>query len=226
MQIVKKNLDHLTPYVNNARVHPDSQIAQIAASLVEFGWTSPILIHNGSVVAGHGRLMAAKRLRDAGTIIPRWENNKEAPTIDLSSLSDTQRKAYILADNRIALNSTWDNDLLSTEMGALYEDDFDLSKIGFNPGEIATLFGIELEDPEKAWDGMPEFEHEDQNSKHKVIVHFASTEDMNAFAELVEQTITEKTRSIWYPKAEIGHYADKRYAVDDDGPVDAREAVE
>lgn len=145
MQIVKKNLDHLIPYARNARTHSDTQISQIAASLVEFGWTNPILVHNGSVVAGHGRLAAAKRLRDAGTIIPGWENNKEAPTIDLSRLSATQRKAYILADNRIALNAGWDNDLLSLEMGELYEEDYDLKITGFDPSEIANLFGIELD---------------------------------------------------------------------------------
>lgn len=145
MKIVNKNLDHLTPYINNARTHSDAQVAQIAASLVEFGWANPILIHNGSVVAGHGRLAAAKRLRDAGTIIPGWANNKEAPTIDLSHLSDTQRKAYILTDNRVALSGGWDNDLLSLEMGALYEDGFDIKLTGFDPGEIANLFGIDLD---------------------------------------------------------------------------------
>lgn len=145
MQIVNKNLDHLVPYVNNARTHSDTQIAQIAASLVEFGWCKPLVIHNGSLVAGHGTLRAAKMLRDAGTPIPRWENNKEAPTVDVSHLSDTQRKAYILADNRLSLSSGWDNDLLSLEMAALHDDDFDLKITGFDPGEIANLFGIDLD---------------------------------------------------------------------------------
>jgi hypothetical protein len=145
MQIVKKNLDHIVPYVNNARTHSDTQVAQIAASLAEFGWCKPLVIHNGSLVAGHGTLRAAKMLRDAGTSIPRWENNKEAPTVDVSHLSDVQRKAYILADNRIAMSGGWDNDLLSLEMGALYEEDFKLELTGFDPGEIANLFGIDLE---------------------------------------------------------------------------------
>lgn len=146
MKIVNKNLDLIVPYVNNARTHSDIQIDQIAASLVEFGWANPLLVHNGSLVAGHGRLRAAKKLRDAGILIPNWANNKEAPTIDLSHLSDTQRKAYILTDNRIALSGGWDNDLLSLEMGALHDDGFDLKITGFDPGEIANLFGIELDE--------------------------------------------------------------------------------
>lgn len=146
MKIVNKSLDHIIPYANNSRTHSDVQIDQIAASLVEFGWANPLLIHNGSLVAGHGRLRAAKKLRDAGTLIPNWPNNKEAPTIDLSHLSDTQRRAYILADNRIALSGGWDNDLLSLEMAALHDDDFDLKITGFDPGEIANLFGIELDE--------------------------------------------------------------------------------
>ena len=145
MKIINKNLDHIIPYANNSRTHSDAQIDQIAASLVEFGWANPLLIHNGSLVAGHGRLRAAKKLRDAGTPIPNWANNKEAPTIDLSHLSDTQRKAYILTDNRIALSGGWDNDLLSLEMAALHDDGFDLKITGFDPGEIANLFGIELD---------------------------------------------------------------------------------
>lgn len=165
MKVINKNLDHLIPYANNSRTHSDIQIDQIAASLLEFGWCSPILIHNGSVVAGHGRLRAAKKLRDAGTIIPGWENNKEAPTIDLSHLSNTQRKAYILADNRIALNSGWDDELLSLEMSELFDDGFDIKLIGFTPDETAKMFGIDLAPGAEAPEDFGEY-GEDIETEH------------------------------------------------------------
>lgn len=120
-------VETLVPYVNNARTHSDAQVAQIAASIREFGFTNPVLVdgENG-VIAGHGRLLAARKL-----------GMTTVPVIELSHLSPAQRRAYILADNRLALSAGWDEDLLRLELGALRDDGFDLGLTGFDPGEIA-----------------------------------------------------------------------------------------
>lgn len=127
-QIENISVDKLIPYVNNARTHDDSQVSQIAASIKEFGFNNPILIdENDGIIAGHGRLMAAKKL-----------GLQEVPTIKLSHLSEVQRKAYILADNRLALNAGWDNELLSLELKEL-DTEIDLTLLGFNPDELSNL---------------------------------------------------------------------------------------
>ena len=114
--------DDLIPYINNSRTHSESQIKQIAASIREFGFTNPILIDEvGTVIAGHGRLLAAQFL-----------NLDEVPTITLEGLTEAQRKAYVIADNNIALNSQWDDEKLSVELQRLTELDFDLDLLGFD----------------------------------------------------------------------------------------------
>jgi DNA modification methylase len=122
-------LASLIPYARNARTHSDAQIAQIAASIREFGWTNPVLVdgQNG-VIAGHGRLLAARKL-----------GLTEVPTIELSHLTPAQKRAYILADNRLALSAGWDEDMLRIELGDLHMEGFDLALTGFDPGEIATF---------------------------------------------------------------------------------------
>jgi DNA modification methylase len=122
-------LDRLKPYDRNARTHSAEQVAQIAASIVEFGFTNPILVDsNDGIIAGHGRLSAAQEL-----------GLKTVPVVVLDHLSDRQRKAYILADNQLALNAGWDTDLLRGELQDLAELDFDLSLIGFSDDELADL---------------------------------------------------------------------------------------
>ncbi|HYF08418.1 MAG TPA: site-specific DNA-methyltransferase [Acetobacteraceae bacterium] len=117
----------LVPYANNARTHSDAQVAQIAASIREFGFTNPVLVdgQNG-VIAGHGRLLAARKL-----------GMTEVPVIELAHLSPAQRRAYVLADNRLALSAGWDEDLLRIELGALRDEGFDLGLTGFEADEIA-----------------------------------------------------------------------------------------
>ncbi len=102
-------VDSLLPYARNARTHSEEQVAQIAASIQEFGWTNPILVDGaGNVIAGHGRLMAAKKL-----------GMGDVPVIELAHLSEAQKRAYILADNKHALNAGWDEELLKLELHAL-----------------------------------------------------------------------------------------------------------
>lgn len=134
-------LERLRPYERNARTHSAEQVAQIAASIVEFGFTNPVLVdsHDG-IIAGHGRLMAASEL-----------GLKTVPVVVLDHLSERQRKAYILADNQLALNAGWDTDLLRAELQDLAEQDFDLSLIGFSDDELADLLpDVEELPPEDA----------------------------------------------------------------------------
>ena len=128
MEIIKKPIDSLIPYAKNARVHDETQIAQIAGSIKEFGFNNPVLIDkDNGIIAGHGRVMAARKL-----------GLTEVPTILLDHLNETQRKAYILADNRIAINSTWDNEMLSLELMDI-KDDVSLAMLGFNVDELDAL---------------------------------------------------------------------------------------
>jgi ParB-like chromosome segregation protein Spo0J len=131
-KITWRKTDDLIPYARNARVHSDEQVAQIAASISEFGWTNPILLDgDNGVIAGHGRLMAARKL-----------GHKEVPTIDLHGLTDAQKRAYIIADNKTALNASWDFDMLTVEFEELAGMDFDLGLTGFNDGEVKEIIAI------------------------------------------------------------------------------------
>jgi DNA modification methylase len=123
------SIDTLIPYARNARTHSDAQVAQIAASITEFGWTNPILTDGvKGVIAGHGRLLAARKL-----------GNNEVPIIELSHLTDTQKRAYIIADNKLSLNAGWDDEVLSVEMEELDDEGFDLTLTGFGDEELEGL---------------------------------------------------------------------------------------
>lgn len=130
----------ITPYARNSRTHSDEQVAQVAASIKEFGWTNPILIDEDNVIiAGHGRLMAAQRL-----------GFDSVPTIRLENLSDAQKRAYVIADNKLALNAGWDSEMLAVEINDLIEQGFDLDLTGFDGDEIDAL----LADANKVADGL------------------------------------------------------------------------
>jgi DNA modification methylase len=126
-------LDKLIPYARNPRTHSDAQVAQIAASIAEFGFNNPILVDTkAGIIAGHGRLLAARKLQ-----------LKEVPVIILDHLTETQKRAYILADNQLALNAGWDSELLRLELAALQEEDFNLDLIGFEDEELARLLAAQ-----------------------------------------------------------------------------------
>ena len=138
----KKPVADLAGYQNNARTHSAEQIKQVANSIKEFGFTNPILITpDNMIVAGHGRLEAAKSL---GMV--------EVPCIELSGLTNTQIKAYILADNQLALNAGWDLDLLKSELVDLEADAFDLGLIGFEDDFLANLSDLDSEDIDDSLD--------------------------------------------------------------------------
>ena len=148
MKRLQRKVNELIPYINNSRTHSDAQIGQIAASIREFGWTNPILIdgENG-IIAGHGRLKAAMLL-----------GMEEVPVIELSHLSETQKKAYIIADNKLAMNAGWDMELLKLEISELEDKDFNLDLLGFDPSELQLdepdYSVLDDEDIEKQLDDM------------------------------------------------------------------------
>lgn len=128
-KLVMKKTAALIPYVNNSRTHSEHQIKQIAASIKEFGFLNPVVVDgDDGIVAGHGRVEAAKLL-----------GLDEVPTIDASYLSDAQRKAFVIADNKLALNAGWDMDTLTIEIEGLQESDFDIDVLGFDENELAEI---------------------------------------------------------------------------------------
>ena len=129
MQIKEVEITALIPYAKNSRTHDDAQVAQIAASIKEFGWTNPILIDGDKgIIAGHGRLMAARKLK-----------MDKVPVIELNGMTDAQKKAYVIADNRLALNAGWDNAMLTIELKDLEDEGFDLTLTGFDDAELDAL---------------------------------------------------------------------------------------
>ena len=126
-------VDKLIPWARNPRTHSDAQVAQIAASIAEFGFNNPILVDTkAGIIAGHGRLLAARKL---GLI--------EVPVIVLDHLTDAQKRAYVIADNKLAENAGWDDDLLRIEIEALQDENFDVSLLGFEDEELARLLAAQ-----------------------------------------------------------------------------------
>ena len=129
-KIKRRKVKDLIPYARNARTHSDEQVAQIAASINEWGWTTPVLIDDkGGIIAGHGRVMAARKL-----------GIDEVPTMTATGWTKAQKAAYVLADNQLPQNAGWDMDLLSVEMKDLDAEGFDLSLMGFNDDMLANIF--------------------------------------------------------------------------------------
>lgn len=142
-EIEWRSVDELIPYARNSRTHSKDQVAQIAASIREFGWTNPILVDgDGTIIAGHGRVMAARKLGE-----------KDVPCIELGHLTEAQKRAYVIADNQLALNAGWDAEMLKVEIAELVDADFDLGLLGFDDAMLAGLTGVETEgltDPDDA----------------------------------------------------------------------------
>jgi len=155
MQIEKLETNKLIPYVNNSRTHSENQVSQVAASITEFGFNNPILIDKkNTIIAGHGRLLAAQKLG-----LP------EVPCVRLEHLTETQKKAYIIADNKLALNAGWDEELLSLELKGLEEDGFDTSLIGFDEKEMAQILSEGSKDGLTDEDEIPEVNEEAQTKE-------------------------------------------------------------
>jgi len=132
-KIVLRHTETLKPYENNQRQHSEAQLDRLVRSIKEFGFTNPILIDDGcNVIAGHGRLLAAELM-----------GLQRVPTITLGHLTASQRRAYVIADNQLALNSTWDDDILQAELQALSEAGYDLTLLGW--GDDLPTFGEDID---------------------------------------------------------------------------------
>lgn len=146
MQIQEVAVEALIPYAKNSRTHSDAQVAQIAASIKEFGWTNPILVDGTKgIIAGHGRLMAARKL---GLV--------KVPVIELKDMTESQKKAYVIADNQLAMNAGWDIELLKIEVADLNEDGFDLELLGFDNKMLDSLLEPEVKEGLTDEDQVPE----------------------------------------------------------------------
>lgn len=129
IKFIYKKTSELIPYCNNSRTHSEEQVIKLCSSIKEFGFISPVVIdRDGGILAGHGRVLAAKKL-----------GLEDVPCVIEEHLSDAQKKAYIIADNRLALDSDWDEELLRVEMEFLRENDFDASLTGFDDDEIEGI---------------------------------------------------------------------------------------
>ena len=152
LSIEYKSTGELIPYVNNSRTHSEQQVQQVAASIKEFGFTNPILIdHDGGIIAGHGRLQAAQLLK-----------LDEVPTITLEGLTEAEKKAYVIADNKLALNSGWDFELLKVELENI-ANEIDISVLGFDDQELANIIDGLNEEP-------PELKEESYESVFNIVV--------------------------------------------------------
>jgi hypothetical protein len=146
------NIDELIPYCRNSREHSEEQVAQIAASIQEFGFVNPVLIDDfGTIIAGHGRVLAARKLKI-----------KDVPCIRLGHLSETQKRAYVIVDNQLGLNATWNWDMLAVEVEELMEKGYGGNCLGFSDEQLMELIGTPNPPPE------PDEEKESQ-PKEKVI---------------------------------------------------------
>jgi DNA modification methylase len=146
MQITEVAVEALIPYAKNSRTHDDAQVAQIAASIKEFGWTNPILVDGDKgIIAGHGRLMAARKL-----------GLTKVPVIELKDMTEAQKKAYVIADNKLAMNAGWDMDFLKLELQELEDAEFDLSLTGFDDKELDQLLAPEIEEGLTDENAVPE----------------------------------------------------------------------
>lgn len=183
IEIQYKATEDLIPYARNSRTHSAEQVAQIAASIREFGWTNPILIdgENG-IIAGHGRVLAAHKLGET-----------QVPTIELSHMSDTQKRAYIIADNKLALNAGWDNEMLALELGALGDLGFDINLIGFSAEELKLLMDIAEADAIYS-NKITVPIYEPRNKKPPIEDLYDDTKAINLIADIKKSKLTQKEK--------------------------------
>ena len=202
MNTQEMKVDELSPYENNARRHTKEQIKQIVNSIEEFGFLNPILIdENNMILAGHGRYMAAQNL-----------DLEKVPTIQIKNLTEAQKKAFVIADNKIATNSTWDESTLWKEIQALNEVGFDLNILAFAELELLPIIDENVvNDPLAEWEDMPEFIQDDLQPYRSIIIHFVEEKDVKDFFKLLDQPFSEKARYLWHPQLIREDNESKRY---------------
>lgn len=194
MEIVYKKINELKPYENNSRTHDESQIKQICESIKEYGWTNPVLIdEKGMIIAGHGRVEAGKKL-----------DIKEVPCIVLSGLTEAQKKAYVIADNKMALNAGWNEELLKTELEKLKELDFDLELTGFSKKELDKLFDeINESNPYTAKTEIPQYEIKGEMPE---IYELIEEEKVNQLIEDIRKSNVGEKEKEFLIKSAYRHY--------------------
>jgi ParB-like chromosome segregation protein Spo0J len=202
MKIKQTKLKDLKPYENNPRLHSELQIIQIAESIKEFGFINPILSdEKGMILAGHGRFLASQRL-----------DLDKVPVVVIDGLDDEQKKALVIADNKIASNSEWDEGLLWDQIRELNDKGFDITKLAFEEVEILPMLDPNVvQDLSGEWEDMPEFSEEDKSAYRTLLVHFMNDEDIEKFKKLVKQEFTEKTKFIYFPEQPNMDTEAKRY---------------
>lgn len=168
LKVENRSVADLIPYAANSRTHSDAQVAQIAASIREFGWTNPILIDgDNTIIAGHGRLLAARKL-----------GMEEVPAIVLDHLTKAQQRALVIADNQLALNASWDMEMLKAEIDALNFDGFELNLLGFDDADLAKILGEEKAD-------KPIAEEQTVDAVFEVAVTCSSEEEQERVFEMM-----------------------------------------
>ncbi len=158
LKIVYRQVEDLIPYEKNSRTHSEEQIQKVVVSIKEFGWTNPILIdEEQGIIAGHGRLEAAKRL-----------GMKEVPVIELTGLTEAQKRAYIIADNKLALEAGWDEDLLREELDWLTRHDYSAEVTGFDSEDLQSLLSVNLEAAVEESESIEEPEGQAEDTQQNV----------------------------------------------------------
>jgi len=172
MKVIELPVKDLIPYVNNSRTHDDEQVAQIAASIKEYGWTNPILVDEQHVIiAGHGRLSAARKLK-----------METVPCIQIDNLTDARRRALVIADNKLAMNASWDYDMLKAELQSLNDEAFDMSLLGFSPDELKNIMYDDVDD------APPDEFKGDASNKWQLLIEYDNENDLqNAYDEFMER---------------------------------------
>ena len=172
-KLEQARIDDLIPYARNSRTHSEAQVAQVAASIREFGFTNPVLIDaDGGIIAGHGRVLAARKL-----------GLKTVPAIRIDYMTEAQKRLYVIADNKLALNAGWDDELLALELGDLKDEGFDLSLTGFSDDELARLV-IDAEET-----GMPDLASGDREPLQQMafMLHDDQAETVRAALDVAKQ---------------------------------------
>lgn len=172
-KLEQARIDDLIPYARNSRTHSEAQVAQVAASIREFGFTNPVLIDaDGGIIAGHGRVLAARKL-----------GMDTVPAIRIDYMTEAQKRAYVIADNKLALNAGWDDELLALELGDLNDEGFDLSLTGFSEDELARLV-IDAEET-----GMPDLASGDREPLQQMafMLHDDQAETVRAALGVAKQ---------------------------------------
>ena len=197
----KKTAD-LVPYANNSRLHDETQLGQLVASINEFGFTNPVLLDGANgIIAGHGRVMAANVL-----------GLETVPTIELQHLTDEQKAAYVIADNKLAQNAKWDDEILRLELQSLSDADYNLSILGFDEASLSRLLDVaETADAFEEYSEAIEYENKNANPYKSLIVHFENEQDVDNFKHLIKQNFSNSAKYIYHPIQVRKETESKRY---------------